>query len=200
MRHSCLVSVALACLTSPALLHAQAAASEADTREVLAYQLTSATLQKVAGARRAMAAAAKTDPRHARIARLEAEKKQLEAKEEPTEAEQARLAELEADLAAAEEAETASVTDAKSLGELEARIQKEPGAAAALTAAGLTAREYAKFMLALVQASIVHGLQKSGVVKDLPKEEAAKLNMANVKWVAANEAEVSRLLGETGRD
>jgi hypothetical protein len=201
MRRTLTASFVLAALTGPGLAapasaHGQAPAPDADTREVVAYALTAPALQKVAAAHRQLATAMKADPRVVRLQRLRAEKKQLEAKEEPSEAETARLEELEAEIAAAEEALPSPLDGASSLRDLEANIRKEPLLAAALQSAGLAPREYGTFMLALVQASMVHGLQKSGVVKEIPKDLRAQVNLANVQFVAAHEAEITRLMAE----
>jgi hypothetical protein len=189
------VSVALLGLALPASSHAQAAL-DADTREVIAYRLTTPTLQKVAAAHHELATAMKADPRVARLAKLRAEKKQLEAKEEPTEAESARLEALEAEIEAAEDSLPQLLDGAKSLSDLEANIGKVPQLAGALKNAGLAPREYGTFMLALVQASLVHGLQKSGTVKGIPPDLKDQVNLENVKFVAANEAEIGRLMAE----
>ncbi len=183
-------------MAARASAHGQAPAPDADTREVVAYPLTAPALEKVAAAHRQLAAAMKADPRVVRLQRLRAEKKQLEAKDEPSEAEAARLEELEAEIEAAEESLPSPLDGASSLSDLEANIRKEPLLAAALKTAGLAPREYGTFMLALLQASMIHGLQKSGVAKDIPKELQAQVNLANVKFVAAHEAEVTRLMAE----
>lgn len=196
MLRTCAASVALVGLALPASLHAQAAALDADTREVVAYQLTAPTLQKVAAAHRQLATAMKADPRVARLARLKTEKKQLEAKEDPTEAERARLDAIETEIEAAEQSLPSPLEGAKTLSDMAANIQKEPLLAAALKTAGLAPREYGTFMLALLQASLVHGLQKSGVAKEIPPDLKQQVNLENVKFVAAHEAEITRLMAE----
>jgi hypothetical protein len=189
-------ALVLASLALPASLHAQAAAADADTREVLAYQLTAPTLQKVAAAHQHLATALKADPRVTRVARLKAEKRQLEAKDELSDAEAARLDELEAEIDAAEESLPSPLEGAKTLSDMEANIRKEPLLASALKSAGLAPREYGTFMLALLQAALVHGLQKSGVAKEIPAEVRKQVNLENVQFVAAHEAEITRLMTE----
>ena len=198
MLRSCAAPIALAGLVVsapllvPPLLHAQ----DADTREVAAYLLTEPTLQKVAAAHRQLAAAMKADPRVVRIAKLKAEKKQLEAKDQLTDAEQARLDALETEIASAEDALQNPLENAKTLHDVEANIAKQPLLAGALQGAALAPREYATFMLALVQASLVHGLQKSGMAKEIPADVKKQLNVENVKFVAAHEAEIGRMMAE----
>ena len=196
MLRTCAASLVLVGLILPASLRAQAAAPDADAREVVAYELTAPTLQKVAAAHHQLATAMKADPRVARLARLKAEKKQLEAKPEPGDADTARLDELEAEIEAAEESLPSPLEGAKTLSDMEAGIRKEPMLAAALKSAGLAPREYGTFMLALLQASLVHGLQKAGMAKQLPPDLKQQLNLENVKFVAAHEAEITRLMAE----
>jgi hypothetical protein len=186
-------SMALSVLILPASLHVQA---DADTREVAAYQLTAPTLQKVAAAHQQLATAMKSDPRVARLAQLKAEKKQLEAKKELTDAEQERLDALETEIEAAEESLPSPLDNAKTLSDVEANIRKQPLLASSLKSAGLAPREYGTFMLALVQASLVHGLQQSGAVKDIPAELKQQVNQDNVKFVAAHESEIARMMAE----
>lgn len=189
-------SIVLTCLALPAPLRGQAAAVDPDTREVAAYQLTAPTLQKVAAAHRQMAAAMKSDPRVVRLTGLKAEKERLEKKDEPSEAETSRLEAIEREIEEAEEALPSPLEGAKTLGDMEANLRKEPAIANALRSAGLSPREYGTFMLALVQASLVHGLQKAGAAKELPAELEGKLNPENVKFVAAHESEIARLMAE----
>jgi hypothetical protein len=191
-----LASVVLVSLVPPASLRAQAAASDPDTREVAAYRLTDAALQKVAAAHRQLAVAMKADPRVARLAGLRAEKKALEAREEPSEAEAARLDEIAGEIDSAEQSLRSPLEGAKTLGDLEARIRNQPLLAGALKSAGLAPREYGTFMLALVQASLVHGLQKAGAAKGIPAELEGRLDPENVKFVAAHETEITRLMAE----
>jgi hypothetical protein len=196
MLHKRAASVLVAGLALPLSALAQAPTLDADTREVVAYALTAPALEKVAVVHRQLAASMKADPRVVRLQRLRAEKKQLETKDEPSDAEAARLEALEAEIEAAEDSLPSPLDGASSLSDLEANIRKEPLLAAALRTAGLAPREYGTFMLALLQASMVHGLQKSGVAKDIPKDLQAQVNLANVKFVAAHEAEVTRLMAE----
>jgi hypothetical protein len=186
----------LALLVSPASVRGQAAAVDPDTREVAAYQLTVPTLQKVAGAHRQMAVALKNDPRFVRLVRLKAEKKQLETKNDPSEAEAARLEALQAEIEAAEAGLPSLLEGVKTLGDIEANIRKEPLVANALKSAGLAPREYGTFMLALASAGLVHGMQKAGALKELPRDLKERVNLENVKFVAAHEAEINSLMAD----
>ena len=81
---------------------------------------------------------------------------------------------------------------AKSLSDLEAAIQREPLAVKALKSAGLSAREYAKFMLAFFQSSMLYSMQKSGAISEIPKTA----NADNLKFVEANQAQITTLMAE----
>jgi hypothetical protein len=190
MQRSCAAPLALALLVSPASVRGQAGAVDPDTREVAAYQLTVPTLQKVAAAHRQMAVALRNDPRFVRLARLKAEKKQLEAKDKPSAAETARLEALPAEIESAEAALPSLLEGVKTLADM------EPLVANALTSAGLAPREYGTFMLALASAALVHGMQKAGALKDVPADLNERMNLENVKFVAAHEAEIKSLMAD----
>jgi hypothetical protein len=44
-------------------------------------------------------------------------------------------------------------------------------------------------MLAYLQAGMIHGMMKSGQIKEVPKSMAGSVNMDNVKFVAEHEKE-----------
>jgi calcineurin-like phosphoesterase family protein len=69
-----------------------------------------------------------------------------------------------------------------------------PAMANAIRSAGLTPREYSKISLVMFQAMMVHGFQKAAANKELPKEFAGSVLAENIKFVADNEAEITRLL------
>jgi hypothetical protein len=75
---------------------------------------------------------------------------------------------------------------------MEALIRKFPPMANGLRKAGMSPREYATFMLAMVQASMVAGFRKSGMIKELPPE----VNPENVKFVEEHEAELKAMQAE----
>jgi hypothetical protein len=175
---------------TPAAVQAQGAGvNDPDFKEVVAYRLTMPALNKVAQAAKNMAEAARNDPRFAKQAALKAEIKKLDAKEERTEAEDARLDELRAQLEQAEE-KSNPAGDAKTLSDMAAAMEKEPLTRKALADAGISAREFAKFSLAYLQAGMVAGMMKQGLIKEVPKELAATVNMENVKFVQEHEAEL----------
>ena len=184
-----LPAVVLLCL--PATTQAQMpGADHPDAKELAAYKITVPTLNKIVQATRNLVEAIKSDPRYLKEQSLEAEIKKLREKEEPSEADLAKLEKLQADLDELEEG-VFGANDAKTLSDMAARIQKEPIMAKALASAGLDAREYAKFTLAYFQAAMVAGMMKAGLVKEVPKEMAASLNMDNVKFVQEHEAELA---------
>jgi hypothetical protein len=77
---------------------------------------------------------------------------------------------------------------------LSARLENHAGLAAALQAAKLTPREYAKFAITLVAAHLAHGFLKAGVLKRVPN--GAPTN--NVEFVKTHEAEVTAVLADLG--
>jgi hypothetical protein len=184
-----LVALVLLCL--PAIARAQIpGANDPDAKELAAYKITVPTLNKVVQATRNLVEGIKSDPRYLKQQSLKAEIKKLQDKEAPTEADSTKLEKLQEDLDQLEDG-VFSAEDAKTLTQMAARIQKEPVMAKALAAAGLDAREYAKFTLAYFQAAMIAGMMKAGMVKEVPKELAASVNMDNVKFVQEHEAELA---------
>lgn len=184
---------ALAALLAWAPAAAARGQADADTREIAAYRLSMEGVHKVAAATRAMAAELRKDPRYQEAAKVSAEIKALEKKDETTEAEDARLEQLKARKAALADALTGpSIGDADSLSGMEARIRQLPPLMAGLRSANLTPREYATFLLASLQAGMVAGLKKQGLVKEVPKEVSAE----NVRFMEEHEAELQALQKE----
>jgi hypothetical protein len=184
------VGLCASLLLVPAGAHAQApAANDPDLKEVVAYRLTVPALNRVVQATKNMAEAVRNDPRFKRQAALEEEIQALEEKDERTEAEEERLEQLRADLEA-EEQKSSETDNPKTLSEMAAAIEKEPLAAKALADAGISARDYAKFALAYFQAGMVAGMLKQGLIKEVPPDLAATVNMENVKFVQEHEAEL----------
>ena len=164
-------------------------ANDPDAKELAAYQLTMPALNKVLQAAKNLADAAKNDPRFKKQAALKAELKKLEAKEEPTEADEARIEKLRADI----ETMGNSIfpdADTQTLSQMAAAMEKEPLFAKALASAGVTAREYAKFVLAYMSAGMVVGMMEQGVIKDVPKELATSVHPDNIKFFQAHKAEM----------
>ena len=184
--------------TNTAGIAAQAAL-DPDEKELRSYALTTASMKQFVAATRAMMTAAKADPRYAEVMKLEAEIDKLEAKEEPSDADYERLEKLNAQLEALKDKlPQVNMADAnlKSLTDIENAIKSEPLMANALKSAGMSPRDYAKFTLAFFQAAMIHGMQKSGLVKEVPKDLQATVNMANVKFIQDNEAEINALMAE----
>jgi len=174
----------------PALAGAQVpGANDPDFKEVVAYRLTLPTLQKVMTATTNMVEAAKGDPRYQKQAAIKTEITKLEAKDERTDADEERLEKLRSDLEQLEQATVNVADNTKTLSEMAAAIEREPLAAKALAGAGISAREYVTFMLSYFQAGMVAGMMKQGLIKEVPKNLAATVNMDNVKFVQEHEAE-----------
>ena len=185
-----LCALAVALLVAPP----QAAKSRgnADLKELSTYTLSMATLHKVDRAMRTFAAEMKKDPKVQEAMKLEADIKALEKKfedTEPSDADQKRLEDMQARLEALENRESLNMNDAKTIDDMAAKIQKFPPLVSALQREGLTAREYATFMMAMLQAGLAAGFQKSGLLKELPEGT----NPANVKWILENEAELAKM-------
>ena len=174
----------------PAAAVAQVPGSDdPDFKEIVAYRLTLPALQKVMQATTNMAEAAKNDPRYKQQAALEAEIKKLEDKDELTDADEARLEKLRSDLEQLETTRNPAANN-QTLSQMAAAIEREPLAAKALASAGISAREYTKFILASFQAGMVAGMMKQGLIKEVPKDLAATINMDNVKFVQDHAAEL----------
>ena len=168
------------------------ARADADLKELSTYMLSMDTLNKIDRAMRTFAVEIKKDPKYQEAMRLEAEMKALEKKfedSEPTEADQKRHEAIEARLEALKDDGSLNMSDAQTINDMAARIQKQPAMAAALQREGLTGREYAKFMMAMLQAGLTAGLQKAGALKEIP----AGTNPANVKWIVDHEADLKKL-------
>jgi hypothetical protein len=186
------VWVMLAALLSGAPAGAQAL-KEADAKELASYRLSMDVVNKVAAATRMMMAELKQDPRFREAAKVDAEIKALEAKEETTEAEDATLEKLRARKEALSEAmKGLSMNNAETLSDMEAQIRQVPPLMNGLRAADLPPRDYAKFMLAALQAGMVAGLKKQGMLKEVPKDVSPE----NVKFMEDHEAELQALQKE----
>jgi hypothetical protein len=163
--------------------------NDPDAKELAAYLLTVPALNKVLQATKNLAEAARNDPRFKKQAALKAEIKKLEQKEEPTEADEARLEQLRAELEKMEQSIFPKGNN-QTLSEMAAAMEKEPAFAQALASAGITAREYAKFLFAYLSAGMVAGMMEQGVIKEVPKELATSINLENIKFVQAHKAEM----------
>jgi hypothetical protein len=77
---------------------------------------------------------------------------------------------------------------------LVARLEHHSGLAAALDAASITPREYAKFAITMITAHLAHGFLASGVLPRVP----AGAPTINVEFVESHEAAVVAALATLG--
>ena len=198
------IRAALVASLIPSLIsfaHAQTSGfSAADSRELASYRLTMETTKKVFGLMRSMAQEMANDPKVQALRKTKAEIEALSKKEELTDAESARLDKLTMQAEQQEEALEKNagglnLANAQTLNEMEAAIKSHPQMTAALGKAGLTPREYSKYFLASLMAGMVAGFQKSGMLKELPKE-LKEVNPENVKFMVEHEAELAAMQKE----
>lgn len=161
---------------------------DADTKELAAYRLTKEGLDKYTVVMHTLAVELPKAPAFQEMAKLQAEMERLNAKDELTAADEKRLEAIEARLERLESSVDLSMADG-SLNDIEAQILKNRAMAAATKAGGMSAREYAKFTLALFQASMAAGMQKAGLLKELPKEISAD----NVQFALKHEQELLKI-------
>jgi hypothetical protein len=88
---------------------------------------------------------------------------------------------------------TPNMNDAKSLDDMERTIAAFPPMARALKREGLAPREFSKFMLAFLQAAMIHGFSQGKV--DFAKLPAG-VNPENIKFIAAHKAELDAMQQE----
>jgi hypothetical protein len=175
--------------------------SAADTKELASYRLTMETAKKIHAMMRAAAQEMASDPKAQALQKTRAQIEALSKKEELTDAESDRLdklhqqAEQQEDALDAANDDGLNLNDANNLNEMEARIKANPRFQAALTKAGLTAREFSKYVIASLMAGMVAGFQKSGMLKELPSELKA-VNPENVKFVLEHEKELAAMQEE----
>ena len=165
------------------------AESAADMKELSSYTLTMETLNKVDRAMRAAFVEIKKDPKFAEALKIEAELETLKKKDELTEAEEKRVEDLSRRLETINSNDAMDMSDAQTIGQMAGKVEKFAPMMAGLRSAGLTAREYAKFMMAVLQAGLTAGLQKSGVLKEIPPGT----NPANVKFMLDHEADFAKM-------
>lgn len=185
---SAIVLAAMAVAMAVMMAAPAAAQQDADAQELAAYRLTKEGLDRYTATMRALPGELRRDPRFAEMGKLQAELDRLQEKDDPTDADVKRMEAIEARLEQLDEATDMSMSDG-SLADIEAGIRKNPALAAAIKAGGMTPREYAKFTLVLFQASMAVGMQKAGLLKELPKEIAP----ANLKFVEQYEQELVKL-------
>ena len=174
--------------------------SAADTKELASYRLTMETTKKVYALFRAIGQEMASDPKFQALQNTKAEIAALSKKDDLTDAESARLEKLEMQAEEQEEAleqanSAGNMSNAQSLNQMEAAIKANPRFVAALSKVALTPREYAKWTLASLMAGMVAGFQKSGVLKELPKD-LKEVNPENVKFIIEHEAELTAMRKE----
>jgi hypothetical protein len=196
-------------LAGAAQLLAQGALT-ADEKEIAAYKLTMPTLNKVVTAMRSMAKEMMQDPKYQQVMKVEkqiadaqGEITKLEAKTEMTEADGAKvealteqlekLREQKEQLEQSLEAGNPMDGNAKTLTEMEQNIKRVPMFTRALEREGLSPREFSKFMLAMLQAGMVHGFSQGKV--DYSKLPPG-INPENVKFIDEHQAELEALRKE----
>ena len=174
--------------------------SAADSKELASYRLTMETAKKVYGLMRAMAQDMAKDPKAQALQKTKAEIEALSKKEELTDAESDRLEKLQMQAEQQEEAleQTTggmNMNSARNLNEMEAAVKANAPFMGALGKAGLSAREFSKYILASLMAGMVAGFQKSGLLKELPKD-LKEVNPENVKFILEHEAELAAMQKE----
>lgn len=196
LRRVSLMCTALVALTVAPGARAQSS-SDADMKEVGAYRLTMDVFTRMAGVNRVLYEQMQRDPTTQEKAKLKAELKAIQQKDETSEAEDKRIEEIQHRLEALEEAEDRKkgpddgMNDAKTLTEMARAFERNPVFANALKREGVSAREYATFMLASLQASMTAGFMNSKLGIDRSKLTPTQL--ANAKFVHEHQAELARL-------
>ncbi len=155
--------------------------------EIAAYRLSTATLEKVAAAMQALRTALAADPKYKAFTAAQNELAALRQKDDPTPADIRRMDTLERQME--EMSAENDPGDAQTLADMVQKIAAMPHMAEALSAAGLTPREYAKFNLTLLQAGFFAGMKKAGQLRQLPPG----VSMENVQFVIDHEREIAAL-------
>jgi hypothetical protein len=175
--------------------------SAADSKELASYRLTMETTQKVGAMFRSVMQEMAGDPKFQALQKTKREIEVLSKKDELTDADSERLETLQAQAEQQEDA-LKQATDgglnlgsAKDLNEMEAAMKANPRLMSALGKAGLTPREYSKYMLASLMAGMVARFQKSGAIKELPPD-LKEVNPDNVKFMQEHEAELTAMQKE----
>jgi len=146
MMHSITALILTAALSTSSPAAQATPQADRDMKEIASYRLSMDTVKKVDVAMRAMFDEMAKDPRFQASIKLEAELKALNEKEERTEADDRRIEELEREKEKMRSENPFNLGSANTLSEMEAQVQKVPPMAYALRSAGLTPREYSKFM------------------------------------------------------
>jgi hypothetical protein len=200
LAHHALIGWIVVCLTAGSAAQLPGF-SPADSAELASYRLTMETVKKVHMAMRSVITEMKKDPKYQALLKTEAEIEALQKKEELTDAESERLEKLieqrDAQKQAFDDSQNKGINlaNAKTLSEMEAQLKRHPQAMAALTQAGLSPREFSKFMTVMLMSAMAAGFQKSGMLKEVPKE-LKELHPDNIKFVLDNQAELEAMQKE----
>ena len=188
MSHTRLAAPFLALiLTLAVAATAVAQTPTADEKVLATYRLTMPNIKKVFTALESMMQEMAKDPKFQEQQKLKGQIKALQEKDELTDAQQAELEKLQERAAALEEEidkmqEASGTSNMHTLDQMEASIKKQPFAMRALNAQGLTPREYALTLMALLQASMAEGFLQGQDLSKLPPG----INPENVKFVREN--------------
>lgn len=171
---------------------ALAKGDDGDVAEIRQFRLSMQKVNALVAVYEAVGAEQQNDPKQRALKARRAELESLRGKEEWTDADERRIEQLEREVEEAEEAQDAELGfmegDA-SLSDMARRIERSPVVSRAVRSAGLTPREFAVAHAAFFQASMAHGFQKAGALKQLPKEVSPE----NVRFVAQHEAEINAI-------
>lgn len=86
-----------------------------------------------------------------------------------------------------------STGDAKTLGDMERKIDGIPVMASSLKQAGISARDYAKFTMAMMQASFALMAKQMSAKSGKPFQTPAGVNPANITFVEQHQAELKKM-------
>jgi hypothetical protein len=170
------------------------AEADADLLEIRNHRLTLDGLRQLGEIYKRLAKEAGQHPKTKQLADVEAKLAALGEKEELTEVEEERMHILTEQIARIRVERDAAVSlgDPKTLSEMERKIESTPALSRAVREGGMTARQFATAQMALAQSLMAYGFQKSGAMKELPKE----VSKENVEFLRAHEEEVRALTAE----
>ncbi len=184
---SALVGV-LSTVPGEALARASDAQAAKDSRELKDYQLTMPVIDKIAKANKTAKQAMAKDPKQQRLATLEAELAALTVREDLTEAEWKRMGVLEDEISRWDDDDADDdLNGAGTISEFTRRVEVNPALAAAIRSVGLTPREYATALLALLQATLTDGLIEQKLLKQAPPE----VSRHNLDFVRQHRAQLT---------
>jgi hypothetical protein len=185
---------------------AQTQTLSADEKELLAYRLTEATVQKMLNVFRDLAATMPVDPLDKELQTIRARMKVLSAKEELTDAESEEMDKLSTreeeirETQREKEDKDGNDNNDQTISDMERSVKKHPQMMAALQRQGLGARDYAKFWLAMLQAGLVVAM--SGEKVDYAKLPPG-INVENVKFVEQHKEmleQFQKITDKVGKD